>query len=288
MTVFDNEIEDMTAAAKDVLGDAFDADVILEEFPYFLRDPNWRGRNPATRSFWNGPYRADLIFCPVDREALHERFSRVLTTSSMIRGEEGMRRYRRAYCDFLLDGPMTREYYETEHHRYGESSASRAVAWLLKYGFLAESSGEVVQAVDIPFHTEGIVVELKPRDWKWALEQAERTKPFADYRYVALDADHINEADVGAFADAGVGLIELAPDQATTHVEAERSTPNMANVLSRYNCERWDMNERVLNRLSYPEDLVGGDEDHAIGPGEYREVEPTESEERAQRGLTDF
>jgi hypothetical protein len=204
-----------------------------------------------------------LVGVSVDTLALRTRIQRVGHTEPLNQSGQGKRRYRRTYLSFRGDGPMTRGYWQGDHggedelRTYGEDSASRAFGWLKKRRFLAPVGGQMWDAVDPPLHVHGGVhaVELKiPRsEWGKAVKQAARADVFADYRWVAVpDSGGVDQSIRDRCADTGVGLLQTHPDRGVTpRMWPEQCTPDVdRHLLNRYMVERWDVNERVLKRLT--------------------------------------
>lgn len=280
----------------------WNVNVVLDEFPYW----QYKGDDhpdvqeyadlmngepsdvPTTSSVrQDGPYRTDLVAVDVDPIALRERRTTLGHLESMNTGPKRhrQRKYLRCYNDFLRDGPMDREYYETVHDTYGQSTASRGFAWLKKRGFLVpapaldknegedETGGVGHAAVQFPLHVDGGVhaVELKRdrMEWDTALDQADRARCYADFRWVAFDQDTADLAlrHLDAYRERGVGFLTVHPeDGVEVHLDAEYCTPEVdADLLSRWVVERWDLNERALARLNAGEETdVGEGADLAV------------------------
>lgn len=256
-------------------------DVFLTEFPYHQyqgvdkplgeyakrrmdrRDGDVGPMDLGDYAVQDGPYRTDVVAVRVNRRALRTRIQRLGHHTPLNQPGQGKRRYRRTFLTFMGDGPMRREYWESEHggrdelRSYGEDSARRAFGWLKKRRFLAPVGGGAWDAVDIPLHVHGGVhaLELKVErgEWDTALEQASRASVYADFRWVAMGQDVADRAlaNTERFQSEGVGLLTVHPEEGVTvHVWAEQCTPEVdRDLLDRYMVERWDVNERVLSEL---------------------------------------
>lgn len=287
--------DQLDADLKPFLAREWGADVFISEFPYFqyagydfppeddddvmwALEQDYHPDDPRKlRDFTakKGPYRTDLVAVNPDRRALATRARRLGHLESMNGSGDAKRRRRRTYLSFVGDGPMTRTYWEGDHgggdelRTYGEHSASRGFGWLKKRGFLAPI-GAAWDAVDIPLHVYGrahaVELKLSRNEWDTGLDQAARADVFADYRWLAMDADTVDAALANAdeFRERGVGLLGVHPeDGVTVHVWAEQCTREVDRaLLDRYNVERWDLNERVLSELTRanPERDHGRDE----------------------------
>jgi len=267
------------------LRNTIDADLILSEMPYYQtvgedipveeddRAKSWLDRHADTisdipRSIRRkGPYRTDLVAAPLDYEALKTRYARVGRLTSMNGDRSTKRRRRRTYCNFIRDGPMRRDYYETKHggpdgaqelHGYGAGSASPAFAWLKERGFLLPVDDETKQwdAVELPWaftDLHAIELKLQRAEWDTALEQVQRAACYAGYQWVAMGPQSIQTAmeNQERFRNAGVGLLRVSPnDGVSVVVDAAYDPPEMTDHLfNHYTVARWDVNERLLKQV---------------------------------------
>lgn len=249
MTVFDDELIDMTAAARDSLPDAFGipTEGMIEEFPYGT-------------SF---PYRTDIAAVDLDMDVVEQRYQDFYGLTPV--NEEW--RYLKSYLRARRLSPLSKSAWLDECAYRNEAEIWD---WLSSNGFIQfdtfAAPGEVQ---DIPLHGDQYAFELKPRDWEKALEQAERAVygtpmdihedrvenarddlphpvnqhgGYADFCVVIMDADHIGPPleNCDEFERLGVGLASLDRNGLEVHIEAERQEPR------RWSRNRLDLNERTL------------------------------------------
>lgn len=257
-------------------------DLALSEFPYFQYSEEGAGISAWMDQYgcddiWSVPpriresatYRTDVVAVRVDQRALDRREREVGHLDPLIRGEGWGKRQPnlRAFLNFRRDGPMTREYYVRDHGSHGEPNSQgrrvsdRAVTWLLDHGFLADLAPDLSPAVINPHMAAVHAVELKrePGEWLTALEQAARADVYAGYRWVCMSERTVDQAreNTDAFRERGVGLVSVSSRTggAAVHVQPEK-TPHCErsyDLLSRPHCERWNLNERTLRRLTVGE-----------------------------------
>lgn len=89
-----------------------------------------------------------------------------------------------------------------------------------------------------PVTGEVIAIEAKLKNWKQAIEQARRYFWFANYTYVALDAQHAAPAvkNIQTFMDTNVGLV-LIDDNSNVKIlfQPEKSEPKSISMSYRLN-----------------------------------------------------
>lgn len=233
--VFETELGDMTAAARQLLRAHFDADVLLEEFPY-----------------GSETYRTDIVCCVVDDSALDRRL-RMTGSADTLTSRAW--KFLNAYWWLGHHQPVTDTGF-IETGPYVEKSNREILDWLDEHNLLARSRRGYIVRVDIPYCVTAHAVELKPRDWETALEQAARAhnpRPsmssnkygYADYRWVCLDAGQAHKAlaERDRFGDAGVGLLSIDRGGLLVLVEAEAVDPPAESR------DRLHVNERALRHL---------------------------------------
>lgn len=139
--------------------------------------------------------------------------------------------------------PVTEEYfYEIGalKRRYKRESLN----WLKEQGFVKETSGDKIQtARDLRRHiTTTVAVELKLRKWQKAIEQASRGRSFAEYKYVALDHEHIEPAlnNIETFREHNIGLLSIdSQGDCFKHFEPSRGSPHSELY-------QWKLNETTI------------------------------------------
>ncbi|MFZ5352386.1 MAG: hypothetical protein ACOZCL_06620 [Bacillota bacterium] len=57
-----------------------------------------------------------------------------------------------------------------------------------------------------------VSIEVKIKDWKGGLVQAQRYLCFSDYSYVALPENTVKSVDIDKFTESGIGLLGVADD----------------------------------------------------------------------------
>lgn len=198
MTVFENELDDMTDAAIDAITDPdgpFGIDEYVTEMPYG----------------GYSTYRTDIAGVRIDADALDERISRIgvgtdLDGTALWTPLNTKWRYLKTYlsCRRLAagvdhddpDAPDVDDVrmgraaadgefmYQDFLDANGYTSAESNWAWLEDKGFIRSEDyrtneyGDLLKpatVVDVPFHGPQYAFELKPRDWEHALKQARRS-----------------------------------------------------------------------------------------------------------------
>lgn len=253
MTVFEDELHDMTSTARELIPDVFGVpqEGMVEEFPYGT-------------SF---PYRTDIAGVDLEMDVVEER-SREFYGLTPVNTEW---RFLNSYLYARRLSPLSKSAW------LDESSYRSAVEiwdWLTEEGFIQfDTFAQPGEVRDIPLHGDQWAFELKPRDWEKALEQAERAVygvtmdyherrmenarddldhtpykhgGYADYCVVIMDADHVDEAieHLDEFEEKGVGLASLDRDDLEVHLAPERQEPR-----------RWSRNRLDLNERTLPEEI---------------------------------
>jgi len=220
--LFDSEIE-MKEVATESLPNSFGIQKAntIAEFDY------GKGRTDlvfidVSKSYWE--HRKDQLDLPVPINNKHHLLS---------------------FLDLHGKDPVTKEYF-LESGAQPEYKKQDALEWLVKNQFIKKTdSGKLRTAKNLRRHvTTTIAVELKLSKWKKALHQASRGRAFAEYKYVALDEDHISRAhkNIDKFKSNNVGLLSINKDgDVTVYWTPERNQPYSELY-------RWKLNE-----LSIPE-----------------------------------
>lgn len=247
--VFENELHDMTATAKQEVIDHeyyagnYGGEVLFEEVPYF-------------------GCRTDLVTVALKGYDLERRRDAVGHTEPL----PDERKYRRSYRVLQRADPITREEWIHEDNTYSSEQTSREVwDWLAEHDFLAPAkpseTGKTLQrafdgsiarentlendvpavAVRVPDCIRVTAWELKQRDWETALRQAKRADCYADRIMVLMDAGGVKPAldNRDRFRDAGVGLASLDEDGIEVHQHPEWRHPPETST-------RHLLNERAL------------------------------------------
>lgn len=71
-------------------------------------------------------------------------------------------------------------------------------------------SFEVIKNVDLENQGVNISIEVKIRDWKNGLIQAQRYLTFSDYSYLAIHSDYTKNIDLDLAKSLGIGLISIS------------------------------------------------------------------------------
>lgn len=272
-TCFDVESTEMRNACVDSIAVQLDTDTVHHEV---------RHQRSA--------YHTDLVFADVDAAAVRERDTLLSSRETL---HDPLQRFRVWWYTYEY-GPMTRSK-AIEDGRYSSPSKNRRhINWLLDSGYIAETRTNHLIGVRPPKIADLHAVELKRRDWKTALKQAERANRsdvddiylgvggersrdrygYADYRWVALDAGAIDNALAHrqAFHESGVGLLAIAEGGTVVkHIDAEH-----------------DPRERYTRDRAYVESEVWEQLDVADVLDQEEREEPEESPTDAQSPLNAF
>lgn len=258
--VFEDELWDMTGAAKPLLMELLDGDAVVEEMAY------------------GDKFRTDLAICEIDRDALRKRLS--ITGDPTPLNEEW--KFLKGHRHIRANQPLTRAEFVADRTPYVPDTSETVWDWLRDHHLIASNGTGYWTAVDYPIHITAHAVELKPRDWQTALGQAARaTRPYqihdkygyADYRWVVMDAGSVDDALRHArhFRELGVGLISLDRGGAVKLIDAEQQTPPERSL------DREHLNEKALQRIDVGEYLsdwsATATDESACGPE--RDAVPT-------------
>jgi len=126
-------------------------------------------------------------------------------------------------------GEITKKYFY-ELGAASRRSKRESLNWLLDRGFVVETDDDKIKTAPyLRRHiTQTFAVELKLSKWRTALKQAVRGKSFAEFRYVVLDADHVDAAldNKQMFRERSVGLLSVdTQGNCVEHVAANRVDP---------------------------------------------------------------
>lgn len=68
-----------------------------------------------------------------------------------------------------------------------------------------------------------ISIEVKIKDWKNGLLQAQRYLKFSDYSYLAIKSDYVKNIDIAVAVKYGIGIISLMEDQLVEILKPRKS-----------------------------------------------------------------
>ncbi len=206
-----------------------------------------RGPVEVIPEFDYGPGRADLVFTDISNKYIKYR-----TTELGIKESIDTKSRLQVFLQLHGKKPITEEYFY-EIGAINRRKKKKNLHWLINNGFVVWQENKLFTAPNLRCHvTTAISVELKLSKWKQALKQAKRGRSFANYRYVALDADKASPAvrAIKEFKEDNVGLILL---DSSGSVEV-KNHPSRINPYSDLN--RWKLNESTL---STPSVNIAGD-----------------------------
>lgn len=218
---FETEYE-MKVASQDVIPGILDKSdyEVLTEFEY-------------------GRGRTDLVFVNVSEPYWERRVER-LNLDTAIQTKNQLITFLQLHS---RSDPVTEDYF------YGIGALKdrykrKSLEWLKQEGFVVETkSGKIQTARDLRRHiTTTVAVELKLKKWQKAIEQASRGRSFAEYKYVALDHDHIDPAldNIDQFKKHNIGLLSVDSDgECFKHYEPSRTSPHS-------DLYRWKLNETTM------------------------------------------
>lgn len=221
---FKTELE-MKEAASEVLPDKLEpqARELIPEFDYGLG-------------------RTDLVFIDISDSYWSHRRERLDIRDAIASKQELI-----TFLQLHDTGPITRQ----KFFKIGAQKAyqkRRALNWLNDNNFIEELSGGRIQtASNLRRHvTTTIAVELKLSKWREALKQASKGRSYAEYRYVALDQDHIAPAksNLDKFKATNVGLLSIDEDGM---VNFHWKPPKVDPYSELY---RWKLNEDSISSLT--------------------------------------
>ena len=125
-----------------------------------------------------------------------------------------------------------------------ERYKNKALDWLLSHNFVERTSeGKLRTAPNLRRHiTTTIAIEFKISKWRKALQQASKGRSFAEYKYVALDEDHLSPAleNQKLFREDSVGLISVGSDGSCE----VRLAPRRGSPYSKL--YKWKLNEQSV------------------------------------------
>lgn len=153
------------------------------------------------------------------------------------------RKYLIAFLNIHSKKEITEDYYYTigpMDLKYKKN----ALEWLKTNGFVIETGDNKIRtAPKMRRHiTTTHAIEVKLRKWQKALEQAAGGRAFAEYKYVAICADHVDPAlsNLDQFKEKNVGLISInSSGNSTIHYQPPRGDPYST-------VNRWEINETTI------------------------------------------
>lgn len=246
--VFDNEIDDMTEVAVELLPELLGGDVVITEMIY------------------GDKFRTDLAICEIDMSALQKRMR---ITDGDVRSLVDEWKFLKGYRFLRTSDPMTYDEF-AENGPYSNASENRTVWNRLEDMGLLVFRGDYGTVVNVPIHITAHAVELKQRDWEEAYHQARRAAlprreadsyfkiqrnptryGYADYPWVVMDAGHIDKAldNIEQFQNGHVGLIGLTEGSAVKFVEPRGFSPPERSL------DRENLNEKTIQAMDI-EDFV--------------------------------
>jgi hypothetical protein len=186
--------------------------------------------------------RTDIVFTSVSDKYLKRR-----TEELGIEIPITNKSYLKTFLQLHNRGEITKEYF-FKIGATDESVKRNALEWLIERNFVNETEdGKIRTAPYLRKHiTQSFAVELKLTKWRQALKQAVRGRSFAEFRYVVLDADHVDAAiqNKPVFRDRGVGLASID----TSGNFVEHVSPQQERPFSSY--QTWILNEKTLSKES--------------------------------------
>ena len=188
-----------------------------------------------------GKGRTDLVFVNISKDYWHHRTER-LDLSKPIPNNK----YLISFLQLHGSDPITKKYF-FEKGAQPKYKKRNALEWLKKNNFVVKTdSGKIRTAQNLRRHvTTSIAVELKLDKWKDALRQASMGRSFAEYRYVAIDACHVEPAyeNIGKFKSNNVGLISINESgKAKIHWRPDRGNPYS-------DFYQWKVNETSISEI---------------------------------------
>lgn len=143
--------------------------------------------------------------------------------------------------------PVTEQFF-IENGAQPNHKKRESLRWLRNHQFIrTNDSGKIRTASNLRRHvTTTIAVELKLERWEKALQQASMGRSFAEYRYVAIDEDHVSRAleNLERFKRDNVGLISIdSVGDTTIHWNPSRRSPYS-------NLYKWKINEVSLGEIT--------------------------------------
>lgn len=238
---FDNESEEMRAACAAAIGELFDAsDAVIHEARHQLDG-----------------YHTDLVYADIDPRGLRDRNHMTVGSDPV---HNPLQRFR-VWWYLVERGPMHKPE-AIENGKYSDPKKNEEhLEWLLDHGYVSRTCTGHVDAVVPPEIATLHAVELKLRDWRTALEQADRANRcddeflpptrrdrygYADYRWVALDAGAVQPAldNRDEFEEYGVGLLAVTEGGSVHKLIDARHEPRR-----RYTRDRAYIESQVWGRI---------------------------------------
>ncbi|MFB6144283.1 MAG: hypothetical protein ABEJ98_03135 [Candidatus Nanohaloarchaea archaeon] len=198
-------------------------------------------KSTFSEEFNYGAGRADVVYSNTDTKALEKRIK--LGMDEPISDGLELKVFLTIDNKDLVE---EKEFYETITLR--KRKVRKAIEYLESKGFLERTHDGIIKSnPDLQSHIKtAVAVELKLSKWKKALEQAERSKSYSEYQFVALDEDRIRPAkkNIDKFRSKNVGLLGIDVQEGwNVHYTPDSSTPYSP-------FPRWSLNERTLKKLN--------------------------------------
>lgn len=250
---FDNESREMRAACVDAIAVALDAnDAVIHEARH-----------------QQAGYHTDLVYADIHPEGLRDRNHMTVGSDPI---HDPLQRFR-VWWYLVENGPVHKSD-AIENGKYSDPGKNeKHLEWLLDHGYVARTCTGHVDAVVPPEIAALHAVELKLRDWRTALDQADRANRcdgqdgwpatwrdrygYADYRWVALDAGAIQPAleNRDEFEACGVGLLAVTEGGSVHKIIDAEHAPR-----GRYTRDRAYLESQVWGRVD-PSEYIESVED---------------------------
>ena len=112
-----------------------------------------------------------------------------------------------------------------KYNYYSANKTKKIVKSLIDSGIIVVENSHISIKRKIPINNlqENISIEVKVKDWKNGLLQAQRYILFSDYSYLALYDKFIKNVKMNIIKDCSIGLISISSNEVKILIDAKKS-----------------------------------------------------------------
>lgn len=189
------------------------------------------------------PVYTDIVMYSINNSEKTKRIQNISEKPLVGYKDEKMEKLR-AYCDILNKGPI--DYNEWKKKcMFNIDRAEELYQWLYDRNFIEYSNGGT-QAVEIPIHTRIFTVECQVERWQKALANVQKTIPYTNMPYIAIDKNRIDAVNKDKVKESGIGMLSVGEDYINEVIETEYYDRSLESISNRWKPEKLDINEKSM------------------------------------------
>lgn len=112
---------------------------------------------------------------------------------------------------------------------------------------IVDSHIKIIKVLDFNNIGVNISIEVKVKNWRMGLIQAQRYLSFSDYSYLALPEEYMGSIQEKEFIDTGIGLLSIGENNVTEVIKPSKS--NQCDSYFKYMSISSLLNNMALGRL---------------------------------------